>query len=225
MKFLHDGRPVQRQNRSIESHEIGAGRASLLAGTHTDRDVIQALEQLEQRVAEAVSRKRPERDPNQRYDQSLTFGQRLADGVVATMGSWRFIVIQSVVLVIWIVVNAVELLWKPWDPYPFILLNLVLSFQAAYAAPIITMSQNRQAAKDRLVAELDLHTNLRAEALIEELHGSVDELRVGQWRNLLAIQQRQIDPLLRAAGAAGSVDGARTPAEANGVNQDGGRRA
>jgi uncharacterized membrane protein len=185
----------------IEPHEAGPGRAGLLAGTHTDRDVLQALEQLEQRVAEAVSRKRPERDPNQRYDRSLTFGQRLADGVVATMGSWRFIVVQSVVLVVWIAVNAVELLWTPWDPYPFILLNLVLSFQAAYAAPIIMMSQNRQTAKDRLVAEFDLHTNLRTEALLEELHGSMDELRVAQWRELLAIQQRQIDLLVHAAGS------------------------
>ena|SRR5438477_9359062 len=194
-------------------------RARLLEGTHTDRDVVQALTQLEQRVAEAVLRKRPERDPNQRYDQSLTLGQRLADGVVEVMGSWRFIIIQSAILVIWIVVNAVEVLWRPWDPYPFILLNLALSFQAAYAAPIIMMSQNRQAAKDRLVAEFDLHTNLRAEALIEELHGSLDELRVGQWRELLAIQQRQIDLLLEALGHRnGTKTPDTTPAATNGVH-------
>lgn len=111
--------------------------------------------------------------------------------------------------------NVVELMWKPWDPYPFILLNLLLSFQAAYAAPVIMMSQNRLAAKDRLAAEFDLHTNLRAEALIEELHGSMNELRVGQWRDLLAIQQRQIDLLLRGAR---SGDGAPPPPVAKGVD-------
>src|SRR5947199_815949 len=141
-------------------------RARLLEGTHTDRDVVQALTQLEQRVAEAVLRKRPERDPNQRYDQSLTLGQRLADGVVEVMGSWRFIIIQSAILVIWIVVNAVEVLWRPWDPYPSILLNLALSFQAAYAAPIIMMSQNRQADKDRLAAQHDFEINVKAETEI-----------------------------------------------------------
>jgi uncharacterized membrane protein len=170
-------------------------RSDLFAGEHSDSDVIRTLAQLETRVAERVLLKRPERDPNARYDRSLTFGARLADTVVSTMGSWRFIIVQSTVLVVWITANVVEFVWRPWDPYPFILLNLALSFQAAYAAPIIMMSQNRQAAKDRLSAELDLHINLRAEALLEELHGSVDELRVRQWNTLIALQQRQIELL------------------------------
>jgi uncharacterized membrane protein len=174
-----------------------AERDNLFSGAHTDADVIQTLEQLERRVVAAVERKRPQRDPNQRYDRTLTFGQRLADRVVATMGSWRFIVVQSAVLAVWIGLNVVEAVWKTWDPYPFILLNLLLSFQAAYSAPVIMMSQNRQAARDRLEAELDLHTNLRAEALIEELHGSMDELRTRQWGELLAIQQRQLNLLER----------------------------
>src|SRR6266705_1313324 len=85
---------------------------------------------------------------------ALTPGAKLADGVAEIVGSWRFIIIQSVLLGIWITLNMIAFV-NNWDPYPFILLNLVLSFQAAYAAPIIMMSQNRQAAKDRLMAEQD----------------------------------------------------------------------
>jgi uncharacterized membrane protein len=146
-------------------------------------------------VIERIRKSRAERDPNKLYADSLTFGQRLADGVAATMGSWRFIIIQSVILVVWIVLNAAELIFRPWDPYPFILLNLMLSFQAAYSAPIIMMSQNRQSAKDRVQAELDLTTDLKAEALIEELHGSMDDLRMQKWADLLHIQQEQIELL------------------------------
>jgi uncharacterized membrane protein len=83
-----------------------------------------------------------------------------------------------------------------WDPYPFILLNLMLSFQAAYWAPFIMMSQNRQEARDRQRAELDLQTDLKAEALIEELHGKVEGLRLTRWAKLLTIQQRQIELLM-----------------------------
>ena len=113
------------------------------------------------------------------------------------MGSWRFIIVQSLLLAIWIVLNITELIFRAWDPYPFILLNLALSFQAAYAAPIIMMSQNRQSAKDRMQADQDLNTDLKAELLIEELHGSVDELRLEKWADLLKIQQHQIELLQR----------------------------
>jgi uncharacterized membrane protein len=155
------------------------------------------LREREQRIVEAIAARRAQRDPNKLYDDSLTVGQRIADGVAATMGSWRFIIVQSVLLALWIVLNITELIFHAWDPYPFILLNLALSFQAAYAAPIIMMSQNRQSAKDRLQAELDLHTNLKAETLIEELHGSVDDLRLDKWAELLKIQERQIEMLQR----------------------------
>jgi len=108
------------------------------------------------------------------------------------MGSWPFIIIQSMILAPWIALNVVEVIWRAWDPYPFILLNLVLSFQAAYAAPIIMMSQNRQSANDRMQADVDLDTNLKAENLIEELHGSVETLRIRQWSELLRLQRSQI---------------------------------
>src|SRR6516225_3480976 len=106
----------------------------------------------------------------------LTSGERLADVVAATMGSWSFIIIQSVVLAIWIVLNITAYV-QQWDPYPFILLNLALSFQAAYAAPIIMMSQNRQAAIDRAAAEADYGVNAKAELEIELLHQKLDLLR------------------------------------------------
>jgi uncharacterized membrane protein len=155
------------------------------------------IREREQRILASIAARRTQRDPNKLYLDSMTFGQRIADGVAATMGSWRFIIVQSVLLGIWIVLNVTELIFHAWDPYPFILLNLALSFQAAYAAPIIMMSQNRQSSKDRMQAELDLNTNLKAELLIEELHGSVDELRQEKWTDLLKIQEHQIELLQR----------------------------
>ena len=154
--------------------------------------MLDAVRAREQRILDAINRRRGERDLNKRYQASLSLGQRVADTVAATMGSWPFIIVQSILLAGWIVLNVTELIFRAWDPYPFILLNLALSFQAAYAAPIIMMSQNRQAAKDRMEAELDLQTNLKAETLIEELHGSLDQLRMQQWAELLDLQQQQI---------------------------------
>ena len=106
----------------------------------------------------------------------LTIGQRFADTVAATMGSWNFIIIQSALLVVWIVLNVTAFI-QQWDPYPFILLNLALSFQAAYAAPFIMMSQNRQQDVDRKRAEDDFHVNVKAELEIELLHQKIDQLR------------------------------------------------
>ncbi|MFI4965269.1 MAG: DUF1003 domain-containing protein [Caulobacterales bacterium] len=108
--------------------------------------------------------------------QELTLGQRVADTVAATMGSWKFIIIQSTILLGWIVLNVTAYVHK-WDPYPFILLNLALSFQAAYAAPFIMMSQNRQQDIDRREAEEDHKINIKAELEIELLHQKIDSLR------------------------------------------------
>jgi uncharacterized membrane protein len=106
----------------------------------------------------------------------LTVGQRVADAVAATMGSWPFIIAQTAILGIWIVLNVTAYVRK-WDPYPFILLNLALSFQAAYAAPFIMMSQNRQQDIDRKEAEEDHRVNIKAELEIELLHQKIDALR------------------------------------------------
>ena len=109
-------------------------------------------------------------------ERQLTLGQRVADRVAATMGSWPFIIIQSMILVAWIALNVTAWI-NHWDPYPFILLNLALSFQAAYAAPFIMMSQNRQQDIDRAAAETDHKINLKAEMEIELLHQKIDALR------------------------------------------------
>lgn len=111
---------------------------------------------------------------NEVVDAKLTIGQKVADAVAATMGSWRFIIIQSVLLGSWIVLNSVELIFKPFDPYPFILLNLALSFQAAYAAPFIMISQNRQAEKDRLTAQNDYITDVKGEQEIAHMMEHLD---------------------------------------------------
>jgi uncharacterized membrane protein len=106
----------------------------------------------------------------------LTIGQNIADKVAAVMGSWSFIIIQSTILFFWIIVNITAFV-QHWDPYPFILLNLALSFQAAYAAPFIMMSQNRQQDIDRKEAENDYKINIKAELEIELLHQKIDEMR------------------------------------------------
>jgi uncharacterized membrane protein len=119
----------------------------------------------------------------------LTAGQKIADGVAAVMGSWPFIIGQSTILAIWIGLNVMA--WvRHWDPYPFILLNLMLSFQAAYAAPFIMMSQNRQQDIDRMRAEDDYRVNVKAELEIELLHQKIDELREREILALTAAVER-----------------------------------
>ncbi len=130
---------------------------------------------------------------NEEFDRDLTFGQRLADRVAEFGGSWTFIVLFGAVLVGWIVVNSIVLATRPFDPYPFILLNLILSCLAAIQAPIIMMSQNRQEAKDRLRAEHDYVVNLKAELEVRLLHTKMDQLLTHQWHRLLEIQELQVE--------------------------------
>ena len=113
-------------------------------------------------------------DVNEEYDEKITFGQRIADAVATGMGSWKFIIIQSLILILWATLNSVGwFVWK-WDLYPFIAMNLLLSCQAAYAAPVIMMSQNRQATKDRLTAESDYHCNVKGEEEIRYIMEHLD---------------------------------------------------
>jgi len=139
----------------------------------------QQLHEAEERLlAELRDRRKGHRDAvgAKKPADDLTMGQMIADKVAATMGSWPFIIIQSLILFVWIVLNITAFVEK-WDPYPFILLNLALSFQAAYAAPFIMMSQNRQQDIDRKEAENDYQVNIKAELEIELLHQKIDELR------------------------------------------------
>jgi uncharacterized membrane protein len=118
---------------------------------------------------------------NVEFEQKQTLGEWLADRVAEFGGSWGFILTFTVVIVVWVIANSVFLLRKPFDPYPFILLNLVLSCVAALQAPIIMMSQNRQEAKDRLRSEHDYQINLKAELEIRSLHEKIDHLLAQQW--------------------------------------------
>jgi uncharacterized membrane protein len=130
----------------------------------------------------------------------FTMGDKVADKVAATMGSWPFIIIQTGILLIWIALNVTAYV-QNWDPYPFILLNLALSFQAAYAAPFIMMSQNRQAAIDRAAAQTDYGINAKAELEIELLHQKLDMLRETEVSELIQIIRR-LEARLPAAVAA-----------------------
>lgn len=112
-------------------------------------------------------------DVNKVADEQLTLGQRIADKVAATVGSWPFIITQSCILAAWLVLNSIAFI-KHWDPYPFILLNLMLSFQAAYAAPFVMMSQNRQSEKDRLTAQNDYVTDCKGEEEIRYIMNHLD---------------------------------------------------
>jgi uncharacterized membrane protein len=137
------------------------------------------------------------RDTAQQFDTELSVGQRIADRVAAFGGSWPFIILFMSVLVAWIILNTFLLvrMGGPFDPYPYILLNLVLSMLAAIQAPVIMMSQNRQAYKDRLSAQHDYEVNLKAELEIMALHEKLDMLRENQWNELIALQQKQLDVL------------------------------
>ncbi len=125
--------------------------------------------------------------------KTAKLGDRIADTVALTVGSWRFIIIQSALLSAWIILNVTGVI--DWDPYPFILLNLMLSFQAAYTAPIIMMSQNRQAEIDRREAEHDYAVNVKAELEIELLHAKIDALREQEIARLTAIIEKLSDQL------------------------------
>jgi uncharacterized membrane protein len=132
------------------------------------------VEKWERQRIRHVHRHKPVININQIDAEKLTRGQLVADRLATVMGSWPFIIVQSIVLAIWIVLNVAAYI-NHWDPYPFILLNLALSFQAAYAAPIIMMSQNRQAAKDRLMAEQDYEINCKAEDELKSIMNHLEQ--------------------------------------------------
>ncbi len=131
----------------------------------------------------------------EQFERKLTFGERLSDQIASFGGSWRFIILFGVVLVLWIVLNAALLLNRGFDPFPFILLNLILSCLAAMQAPIIMMSQNRAELRDRLRSENDYKINLKAELEIRHLHEKLDHLLRRQYNRLFEIQQIQIELL------------------------------
>ena len=168
----------------------------------------ETLSGLERRVVEQVlARAHAAKAPH--ADDTRTFGQRVADRIAAFGGSWTFILSFLLVLVCWVALNSFVLARRneAWDPYPYILLNLFLSMVAALQAPVIMMSQNRQAARDRLDAAHDYEVNLKAEIEIRALHEKLDLLREESWAELVEMQRRQIElleELLRRARAGGA---------------------
>jgi uncharacterized membrane protein len=150
-----------------------------------DHEVIESLQQ-----HEILSS-----DISKQFEKKLTFGERLSDHIAEFGGSWKFLITFGSVLLIWIAINGVILVTHAFDPYPFILLNLILSCLAAVQAPIIMMSQNRAEARDRLRAENDYKVNLKAELEIRHLHEKIDHLLRRQYNRLFEIQQIQIELL------------------------------
>jgi uncharacterized membrane protein len=158
------------------------------------REEVGELTQLEHEVVQSMKEQETlTENLNLTFEKSVTFGQRVADRVASFGGSWTFIIFFAVVLAAWIAANSVAALHRPFDPYPYILLNLILSCLAAIQAPIIMMSQNRMEARDRLRSENDYQVNLKAELEIRHLHEKLDVLLKHQWQKLLEIQQIQMD--------------------------------
>ena len=159
------------------------------------------LSSLEQQVINSMAEQETlSKNINVEFQQKLTIDNRLADKIASFAGSWTFIISFFIILLLWIGINAIVFIWRPFDPYPFILLNLILSCLAAIQAPIILMSQNRQETKDRLRAEHDYVVNLKAELEIRHLHEKIDHLLINQWQRLLEIQEIQTE-LLRELSA------------------------
>jgi len=128
-------------------------------------------------------------------NESLKAGDRISDKVASFGGSWKFIILFFSILSVWIITNSLLFLLKPFDPFPFILMNLILSCLATVQAPIIMMSQNRQEIKDRIRAENDYKINLKSEIEIRTLHEKVDHLLLDQWSKMMKIQEIQIEIL------------------------------
>lgn len=166
---------------------------------------ISELSERERRVIGSWLKRTPvSQDINQQFREQLSLGQRLADKVASFGGSWTFIFLFLAGMVVWMLINTD--MTSPFDPFPFILLNLILSCLAALQAPVIMMSQNRQASKDRLEAHYDYEVNMKAEVEIMDLHAKLDKLRDAQWTELIALQQRQVQLLeeIRGGKAHGS---------------------
>ena len=209
--------PIVQAIRAVHKHWMPVGYicSSDLARFRGDyvRNVLETekgkLSDLEQQIMRSLKEHELlSRNINLEFERRLTFGERVADKVAEVAGSWSFIIGFLVVISVWMLINVLVVVWKPFDPYPFILLNLVLSCIAALQAPIIMMSQNRQEARDRMRAEHDYQINLKAELEIRILHEKIDHLLMYQWQRLLEIQEVQMDLMEEIAGKGAAKRGA-----------------
>jgi uncharacterized membrane protein len=156
-----------------------------------------ALHAVWERFEDRVHRRTVSRNVNELHDERSSVGDRMSDRLADIAGSWLFLGLLLGALLVWVVVNGTLLGGRAFDPYPFILLNLLLSLLAGVQAPVIMMSQNRQETRDRLRAENDYAVNLKAEVEIAQLHSKLDLLREAQWTDLLALQREQLELLER----------------------------
>lgn len=203
VEFIRKRHPELRDGDLIDEEELNRFRTDYVSKLLADD--VGALTELEQQVVESLrEREILSENINAEFDRKLTLGESMADRVASFGGSWVFISLFTAVLLVWIAVNTVVLASRPFDPYPFILLNLMLSCLAAVQAPIIMMSQNRVEARDRLRAENDYKVNLKAELEIRHLHEKIDHLLKNGLQRLFETQQIQLDILRELSGRARS---------------------
>ena len=208
------------------SDRIRADHPDLPAGARISRDELaryrmrymeELLQQehgefseLDRQVVESIARQDTiSENSEEEFDELRTLGERLSDNLAAFGGSWWFLISFSGVLLVWVSINLFEGATKAFDPYPFILLNLVLSCIAAVQAPVIMMSQRRQEAKDRLRSFNDYRVNLKAELEVRHLHEKLDYLISRQWQRLAEMQQMQLESMNELAGAVNELAGAK----------------
>lgn len=192
LKFIQQEHPTIDDNSIFSLSELSACRVQFIASKLQGQ--MGELSSLEKMVIDTLSNETQISNLAIAQDNSpLTLGQRMADKVASFGGSWTFITSFGIFLFIWIVINVSFLMNKGFDPYPFILLNLILSCIASLQAPIIMMSQNRQEEKDRERSKLDYMVNLKSELEIRTLHEKIDHLIIHQQRDLFEIQQIQIE--------------------------------
>jgi len=193
MDLIHKEHPEINSKKSISVSELNLYRQKYLSEYLIQE--VGELSTLEEDVLKTIQQEKIITTQNESLDEATeySFGQRLADKVATFGGSWRFIIIFGIFIFIWMVINIIFLMDKGFDPYPFILLNLILSCLAALQAPVIMMSQNRQEEKDRERSKQDYMVNLKAELEIRILHEKLDHLIIHQQQELLNIQQIQVE--------------------------------
>jgi len=191
-ELIHADHPDLGPGSTICREDLNKVRAAYV--TRTIEEERGELSEIEEEVVQKLAAQElVSENVNTEFDERATMGQRVADRVAEVGGSWGFVIGFFLFLLVWIGINTAVLLWHAFDPYPFILLNLLLSCLAAIQAPIIMMSQNRQEAKDRLRAEHDYRVNLKAELEIRLLGERIDRLLNHQWQRLLEIQEIQVE--------------------------------
>ena len=194
LEFIKKRVPTFDEKGFICFDDIGQSRKDYVR--EVLQDEIGELSALDQEVVESLQQHEIlSSDISKQFEKKLTFGERLSDSIAAFGGSWTFIIVFTLILLVWIGVNSFILANRAFDPYPYILMNLVLSALAALQAPVIMMSQNRSEARDRLRGENDYKINLKAELEIRHLHEKIDHLLRRQYNRLFEIQQIQIELL------------------------------